>query len=602
MSTAAVHAPFPEVARWRLLLLVTLLAAATYGNALGNGWAFDDEPIIALNPVVTTPQWREALVGPWWGQAEAAPSLYRPTTIGAFALEWQASAGSPVAFHAVSLILHAAVSVLVALLLGAFLPVLAAAAGAAVFAVHPVHVEAVANTVGQAELLAALGYLGACLLYLRRDASGAGRAARLLGIVALYGFALGAKEIAVTLPAVLLVLDVARDRTDGSDRGPFASLTAAAWREAPLFAALAAVLLAYVAVRLWVLGSLRGDSLPSELIGMGAGARMSTAISLWPTYARLLVLPVNLAADYAPGVLSPATGVGSAVMLGAFVLAAVCALAVGAWRRAPWAALAAAWVIVTILPVSHLIVPAGTLVAERTLYLPSVGIAVAVAGAFAQVARRRPDLRRAALAIIGVLVAAFMVRSALRNPSWLDSFTVMNTLAVEHPESWRSHRSRAEGLVRAGDAPAALAEYERSIALVPLDYSLLCEAGSLYLREGRLDRAEELLAAAVRVVPERPLAYRLLAQLFLLSDQGRKAHGTALAGLARWGPDRDLWGLVSESYVAKGDLPAAVRARQAALAADPSSAFDRARLAELIHAIDATETGALALPAAGDHL
>ena len=84
--------------------------------------------------------------------------------------------------------------------------------------------------------------------------------------------------------------------------------------------------------------------------------------------------------------------------------------------------------------------------------------------------------------------------------------------------------------------------------------------------------------------PDRPIAYRLLAQLYLVAGDGRKAHGTALAGLARWGTDRQLWALVSESYVVKGDLLAAVRAREAALGADPSSEWDRNRLAELLEA------------------
>jgi tetratricopeptide (TPR) repeat protein len=183
------------------------------------------------------------------------------------------------------------------------------------------------------------------------------------------------------------------------------------------------------------------------------------------------------------------------------------------------------------------------------------------------------------------VVTAFMIRSTLRNPSWYDSFTAMNTLALEHPESWRSHRSRAEGLVRAGELDAALEEYEEALALVPLDYSLLSEAGEANMRQRRWLRAEDLLTTAVATDPDRPTAYRLLAQLYLVTGDGRNAHGTALAGLARWGTDRQLWALVSESYVAKGDLLAAVRAREAALGADPSSEWDRNRLAELLQAV-----------------
>lgn len=153
----------------------------------------------------------------------------------------------------------------------------------------------------------------------------------------------------------------------------------------------------------------------------------------------------------------------------------------------------------------------------------------------------------------------------------------MNAHALQHPGSARAHRSRAAGLVRVGDVAAAL-------ALLPRDYALLCEAGSLYKRQRRLDRAEPLLAAAVQAAPDRPLAYRLLGEVYLLAGDGKSAHRTALAGLARWGADHDLWAIVSESYVAKGDLAAAVRAREAAMARDSSSLGDRTRLAELLDA------------------
>ena len=587
VKRAGFGSPLAELPRWRLLLLVASLATATYANALGNTWAFDDDYIVVSNPVVTETRWSEALTGPYWGGLEAVPSLYRPTTVTAFALEWSVFEGRPSAFHAVSLLLHVLVSLFVTLLLAAFLPAAASAAGGALFAVHPVHVEAVANVVGQSELLAAAAYLGACLLYIRHWSAGPGvHALRLLAITALYALALGAKEIAVTLPAALLLVELVRVRArEYQGTRPGALLIGAVRRDAPLYLALVVVLLAYLGVRVLVLGSLRGESLPSELIGLDWGARLLTALSLWPTYARLMLMPWNLAVDYAPGVLAPGVGLRPQVIVGAMMLATLSGIALRSWRVAPWAAFAAAWMVVTILPVSNLVVPSGTMLGERTLYLPSVAVAIAVAGVLTHVGTRHPVFLRRAWGGVAVVVTAFMIRSALRNPSWYDSFTAMNTLALEHPESWRSHRSRAEGLVRVGELDGALEEYEAALTLVPLDYSLLCEAGEVYLRQRRWPRAEELLTTAVTTEPDRPTAYRLLSQLYLVAGDGRKAHGTALAGLARWGTDRQLWALVSESYVAKGDLPAAVRAREAALGADPSSEWDRTRLAELLEAV-----------------
>ena len=86
-------------------------------------------------------------------------------------------------------------------------------------------------------------------------------------------------------------------------------------------------------------------------------------------------------------------------------------------------------------------------------------------------------------------------------------------------------------------------------------------------------------------MPHQPNAYRLLAGQFLREGRGRQAHAIALAGLARYGSDRQLWAFLAESYVAKGDLEAAVRALRAALAAGPGVEAHRARLAELQEAM-----------------
>lgn len=586
----------PELSRARILLLVAALALAAFANTLGNRWAVDDEQIIQTNPVVTGADWRGALAGPYWTRLDARPALWRPTTIAFFVAEWRAFGDRPAAFHAVSVALHALVSVLVAALLATLLPAAAAAFGGALFAAHPVHVEAVANVVGQSELLAAAAYVGACLLYLAtRRPEARRRLLRVPLLAVLYALALGAKEIAVTLPAALLLLGALvpepGEARETSARVPVARRLGARLRDdAPLLLALGAVAVAYLVVRVWVLGAVTGENVPSALLGLGADARALTAFSLWPTYLRLLLVPFGLSSDYGPAVLMPATGLRPDVLAGTLCLSGLVAAAVGARAVAPWAALASGWLVLTILPVSNLFFPAGTMLAERTLYLPSLSVSLAAGGALALVAARAPLRLREAWMAAALVLVVFLVRSVVRNPTWQDSFTVMSTLAREHPEAVTAHRARAAGLVQVGDLRAALREYDTALAVLPDDYGLLIEAGSLSKRARDLQRAEPLLARAIRVDPDRPIAYRLLAELYLLAGDGRRAHAVALAGLARWGADHDLWALVSESYVAKGDLPAAVRAREAALAQDPGRESDRVRLVQLLEAQSRTPT------------
>jgi Flp pilus assembly protein TadD len=558
---------------------VLFVAVAAYLNSLGNGFAYDDNGIIRENPVVTEGRWGEALLAPYWPGAVAGSGLYRPVTTASFAAEWRLWKGEPVGFHAVNVLVHAAVSLLVLGLLARFVATPAALAGALLFAVHPVHVEAVANVVGLSELLAAAAVLVASLLYLDGTAWGPGaRAVRLAGLSLLYLVGLGAKEIAVTLPGVLFLLEVMRP-----DPEPLAHRLR---REGPVFASLAAVLVAYMVLRLSVLGTLTGEVPAPALRGLDTGERILTAFTVWPQYLRLMVFPRTLAANYAPGVLTVSRSLSPTVIVGGLVMIVWLGAVVGLRRRAPVVALGLGWFALTILPVSNLVVPAGILLAERTLYLPSVGAALALAGVAAAVGRAAPARTRRLAAILGVTAgAALLVRTVERNPTWFSSFTVMSTLAREHPESYVALRSRAEGLHRVGEDAEAARAYDRAVALAPQHYGLLCEVGEFYARRRQDERAERLLRTAVAVTPDQPTAYRLLAEMLIRQGRGREGHAVALRGLARSGADRELWSLVSEAYVLKGDLEAAVRARRAALGQDPGSVHDWNRLAELLDAL-----------------
>ncbi|GMR12414.1 MAG: tetratricopeptide repeat protein [Gemmatimonadota bacterium] len=558
--------------------LVVLLALAAYGNSLGNGFAFDDVLIIEDNPVVTESDIGGALATPYWPMAVEGTGLYRPVTVASYAAEWELFGGDTVGFHAVNIVLHGVASLLVFMLLLEFFSTGGALAGASIFAVHPVHAEAVANVVGRAELYTAVFYLAACLLFWRgaRWRGGGLRVARLMGVALLYALALGSKEMGATLPGVLILLTLFR--ADGTP------LLRRLLDELPLLALTAAVLAAYMGVRFLVLGSVAGEIPAAVLAGLTTGERLLTAITMWSQYARLMFFPLELAVDYAPGVLYPAVTFDAEVFGGLLTLVALLVGVVVLIRTRPFIALGILWFMVTILPVSNLLISTGTLLAERTLYLPSVGLSLAVAGATAAVAERGKGTRVLGLVAIMVVGTAFLVRTVLRNPSWLNTFTVVETLARDHPNSHLALRARANGLVRTGNLEAAADVYEGALELAPFNYPLLVEVADFYGGREQWERAETLLVEAVRAYPRQTAAWQLLTRHLILQGRGREAHSVALRGLERAGRDRELWALVSESYILKGDLPAAIRARQAALAVDPESSNDWGRLALLFEA------------------
>ena len=132
------------------------LAIAASGTSLGNGFALDDLALVAGNSRVhSLDQWWRLFALPYWPPQYGA-SLYRPVVTLGYALQWIAGNGSPWVFHLASVALYVGVCVAVLALLLEIASPMGAVVGAALFAVHPVHVEAVANVVGQCELIAAV--------------------------------------------------------------------------------------------------------------------------------------------------------------------------------------------------------------------------------------------------------------------------------------------------------------------------------------------------------------------------------------------------------------------------------------------------------------
>lgn len=566
--------------RARARAVVLVAALVTYANSLGNGFALDDNWFIAENPVVHEARFGEAFTQAAWPGAVEGVGNYRPLALSSFAVEWALWGDATLGFHAMSVLSHALVALLVLALLTGFVSLPAALVGALFFAVHPVHSEAVANVMGRSELYAALAYLGACLVYLDvRHVGPWARGARLLLLMALFLVALGAKEIAVTLPGVLVVLEVYRQGAR--------PLRARLVGEALTYFALIAVLACYVLVRWNVLGDLTGESAAAGLLSLSPYARILTALTVWTHYLRLIVFPFDLVADYGPNVLRTTASVTPGVVLGAMLLIGAVATACALRRRSPTAALGFAWFVVAISPVSNLIVRSDILLAERTLYLPSVGAAFVAAAVAAHVmAIESSSVRRILTTVAFAVGALFMARTVDRNPSWLDTFSVLSTLAIEHPESWVSARTHAISLSGIGDHEGASRAYEAAIEIAPDHYQLLVEAAVFYAEIGRDDHAEELLLQAITLMPQHPEAYRRLGEQRLVRGRGREAHAVALEGLLRSRDDAGLWAVLSESYVAKGDLEAAARARRTALGRDSLSVTGWSRLAELYEAMD----------------
>ncbi len=453
----------------RLYTAVGLCAAVVYLGALWNGFAVDDVSIIAMNPLVHSwsALWR-AFGESYWPPALGA-TLYRPLPIVTYALDWQI--GHVAWMHAANLLWHAGVSVAVAALVRRWTASERGALLAGIlFAVHPVHVEAVANIVGRAELMAALFTLLAVYAALGPDRLGWSLVALALGLLS--------KETAATVPAL-----IAWGWIVGIGRPP----ARRRWAYAAGWVAVGAV---YLAVRWTILHGHTESHLAAVFVDASPIAVRLTAIAAFADFARLLVFPLTLRVEYSPAertlVTTPLDG---RFVVGLLCLAAWAALLVLSWRRGRRVeAFGLGWIAIALLPVANLFFPAGVLVAERTLYLPSAGFALALGAWGKDLPGRRLALVVAAIVLLGG------ARTAQRVPIWRNSRTVTLSVLEDSPLSYSGY-ARMIGIYLAERQPQrALEAFDSSTAIYDRVPAVFLQGADAAFTLGQARLADSLLA------------------------------------------------------------------------------------------------------------
>ncbi len=305
---------------------------------------------------------------------------------------------------------------------------------------------------------------------------------------------------------------------------------------------LAAIALAYLYVRGLVQKDLTGF-MPYPIfrfLHMSVVDRIGTMMNEIPRIAQLLVFPTHLSADYSPNDVVVADGPSFTQLPGVFICAAVLLMGVVMRRRAPVVAFGIAWLVVAFLPVSNLIVPAGFVTAERTLFFPSIGV-VLVAGAVAEHLRlrARPSRQRLALVGLGLLLAGGLARSIDRQRVWKNNDTFFTALMKDAPNGYRAHFLYARHIGLKARLSEMEKEYRRAIRIFPYDAGMTLAVADAYTRAGLCAPAVTLFEWTYGVEPE--LGEGRYEYVYCLAKVGRWAdvRREALAGL-KYVPARDV--------------------------------------------------------------
>lgn len=505
------------------------VALFVYLNSLGGAFVSDDRSLVLEHPYTKHLRDFPAI---FTAGHYAGNGSYRPLTTSSLALNYQLSGAHPASYHLVNILLHATISVLVYLLcLRLFRALSVSLIAGFLFAVHPIHTEAVAWISGRAELLAALLSLAAWLCYLHATSSETRRRGAFITSLVLFFGALLSKENALMLPLAMAAADIFLGQRDGNRP------TALLWvkRYAPFAGVIVFYLLFRHALyqRPLVPGGAQVAFNDNPLAAASLSARIPTALKILGEYFRLLVWPRRLSADYSFNSIPVAHTLADPRVEFAIALIAILLLVAAlsfARRGNLW--LPIVFAVITIAPTANLFFPIGTIKAERLLYLPSLGFCIAVALIFRSLYAR---LRVPALRVLLTSAAVFSLlilslRAMQRNLDWQSELTLWTATAETVPENFRAQMLLATEALRTGDNATALHASRRAHAIDPASPAATLNYGVALVQSGEIAAAMQLYEHEIEQHPESAnlhqnlgLAYVARGDVISAADEFRAA-------------------------------------------------------------------------------
>ena len=531
-----------SLVKWGWICAIAGAAFFIFAGTFSNPFLHDDIAIIGENPLVReSGRILEAFQRDYWAVLETNEGrdrLYRPLTIASLALNHALGGLNPVGYRVINALLHAFASLALFWLCVRFgLSRNAAGAVSLLFALHPVHTEAVNAVVARADLMAAMGVFGGLGILMGvalpgakpgevqgssdRGGEGSSPYRNLLAPVgltcALCLFALLSKEIGVALLFTALLWWLwGRYVLGETERPPLRNTLIAV-------CALAVVLIIYVWMRYSALGMLARPYPPSKLDNvlalMPAGGRILGAIGVLGRYFKLLVWPWPLSMDYSFAQI-PLEGAEAVlwIMVGAL---GFLAWSYAAWRLRkdmPWVAFGLVVFIGAYLPVSNLLIPMGTIMAERVLYIPSAGFLIALAPTVCVMLSGR-DWRVAAALLVGVCML-FGALTMKRNHEWGDALRFWRRTAEVTPNSARALRVYGQALIDRNRFREAIAPLKKSVEIYPVyDYAWV-DLGIAQMQSGDAAAAEISLKRALRLNDGNAEAHLALGALYMGAERG----------------------------------------------------------------------------------
>ena len=489
---------------------LVVLTLAGLGGVVRNGFvAYDDGVYVAVNEHVRNGLRGDSIA---WAFTTTANSNWHPVTWISHMLDVQLFGLDAARHHRTNLALHSASVVLLFLLLVRMTGALwRPAFAAALFAIHPLHVESVAWIAERKDVLSTLFWLLAIAAWLWWISSKT--AARYAVVLVLFALGLMTKPMLVTLPFTLLLLDYWPLKRTG--------LRSLLKEKAPLFAMAAASSVATV----W---AQRAGGAIQSLETFTLSERLANALLSYVGYIGKTLWPLSLAVFYP----YPHVGFGSpAVLASALVLTVITVVAHRFEKTAPYLIFGWLWYVGTLVPVIGLVQVGEQAMADRYTYVPLIGIFVAIAWGLAEFASRSRAARVLVATSAACSIAGLFVVSTIQVHTWAGTVSLFTHALEVTKDNWTAHNNLGGFYSEGGKPDLAIAEFRETLRIRPGFAEGYYNLALALSRSGRQNEAIVQYGEALRLKPDYAEAHYNLANALLQAGRLQEAieqYGIAL--------------------------------------------------------------------------
>ncbi len=503
---------FEKIKPLYLFIILGIFSFGIYANSLQNEFVFDDESVVVNNTSIQSLSNIPKYFTADEGFHKVIGRYYRPVVSTTYAIDYAIWGLKPFGFHLTNILIHLISSLLLFALLkfmfknykfgltGAFI-------GSLLFAVHPIHTEAVAWVSGRTDSLVTLFFFASFLFYIKYSDDLKSQK-NLNWALAFYALGLLSKEMIITMPVFILLYDFIFKK-EGKD---FFKKNIRAYL---LFAG---VTVLYLIIRYLVLKDIPEREKYLYFYGIDGITALGTMLKTIPVYLKLLFVPFNLLYHY-NGVISDAKSLFDAVVLlsALFVVAGI-AVPLLIRKDFPVFAFAILFFFISLLPVMN-IIPTMNLMAERFLYLSSFALSVAIAGIVVYL-KSENGARNYSLAVI-IILLIFSFLTFQRNKDWVSEEILFAT---------------GEGvdgtvlLVNSGNQYAnsqkydiAKEKYLRAIGIRDNNVLAHHNLGQIYILQNQLDSAEIHISKGIAIDSLAPDGYFQLSNLYQMMGRNEDA-------------------------------------------------------------------------------